>query len=415
MEKCSPGGESDPVVEGVKGVKGTQEVKRMRTFAPTMASTSPSKHPVLGTIDEGEVVAMVAVGRIDGAVLAGIAQRSFSLENGLDAEQIIRKLLAKGIYVAGRRITLAWKEGRLHIMVDSTKTLLYCMSTATVEDVARGFVLLEKLCQHVESATSKLVGTHASRDASAMSVVLEPMMRELVEQYASATGKGGNPGESVRATREISVLSPAGNVICSVAAPGAMCTLGADLKKSIYAATGTLPDLQRLLLGTTVLEDSSGVPNGTTSVTLIVRQSMLRNIEGGPIALLALGRIADAAVLAGIAQQLFKMNGGDHAEVVFKKLLSAASSKLNASQQRGLVWNDGNIFIQVDSKKMLLYCIATVNKGDSVQAYSLLRKLCEHVESSVLTEEGSVASLEPGGLNEDLESMMQALLPEYSV
>mmetsp|Transcript_22850 Transcript_22850/g.51902 ORF Transcript_22850/g.51902 Transcript_22850/m.51902 type:complete len:194 (-) Transcript_22850:155-736(-) len=123
---------------------------------------------------------------------------------------------------------------------------------------------------------------------------------------------------------------------------------------------------------------------------------------------LAVGRVRDGVSLAYYSAQ----NSDEQAEQtkdIFRKLLGAASSKLENGQRTRLQWNDGSVCCLMDDQGALLYCLVT-----SLLAYP--ERLAYQLLYDFRVVVSQIPDLDTVGehsLNDKLQSTMLQLVQQY--
>merc|ERR1712232_1027602 len=100
--------------------------------------------------------------------------------------------------------------------------------------------------------------------------------------------------------------------------------------------------------------------------------------------------------------------GGSATKEVFRKLLVAAASKLNAGQRTRLQWNNGSVCCLMDGNKECLYCVVTSQLSYPERlAYQLLYDL------AASTTGIDMNNVKENGLNEQMHGKMKELVQYY--
>jgi hypothetical protein len=122
----------------------------------------------------------------------------------------------------------------------------------------------------------------------------------------------------------------------------------------------------------------------------------------------AVGRVKDQVTLAYfIATDVEEQR--EQTKDVFRKLLTAASSKLSASQRTRLQWNTGSVCCMMDTEGELLYCVVTSQLVYPERlAYQLLGNLAVHVR-----RHKNLHDCGENDLNAELTPCMRGLVAQY--
>lgn len=123
---------------------------------------------------------------------------------------------------------------------------------------------------------------------------------------------------------------------------------------------------------------------------------------------LAVGRVKDNVTLAFyIATDTEEQR--EQTKDVFRKLLAAASSKLQAGQRTRLQWNDGSVCCLMDQQGALLYCVVTsLLTYPERLAYQLLYDLVVAVQQL-----SGLETAAEHALNDQLQPRMRELILQY--
>mmetsp|Transcript_111108 Transcript_111108/g.313470 ORF Transcript_111108/g.313470 Transcript_111108/m.313470 type:complete len:248 (+) Transcript_111108:94-837(+) len=123
---------------------------------------------------------------------------------------------------------------------------------------------------------------------------------------------------------------------------------------------------------------------------------------------LAVGRVQDGVILAYYnileTEQQKELN-----KDVFRKLLTAASTKLKSGQRTRLQWNDGSVCCLMDQQGALLYCVVTTLLTYPERlAYQLLYDFVVAVQ-----QQSNLEAVPENALNEVLRPRMEELVKQY--